>query len=342
LKSNTYVSLLRPTLRDAEAGAFLELRANCVVTYLSQQNGRIDTVHYLDPAGRARQATAKTVVVACSAIESVRLLLLSAEHDPAFAHRLHNGKTPAESLVGKYFLTHCFGGAEADVPAPADKSKSLDSDYATDFCSLEAFLDQRKLWAGGAIYNNTSDQALPISMGRTHRSQDLDTIWKSYVDEANITGDAFVDWLKQNFQRGLSVSFMANQVPMKSNRIELHPTVTDKWNRPVAYILKGWHPHDLWLMGQLADMCKQILQSGGASVVGSGHVGGDARARIANHILGGLRFGEDPEDSVLDPSCKHHQFDNLYVTDGAFMPTSGGANPTLTIQANAFRVADLI
>ena len=35
-------------------------------------------------------------------------------------------------------------------------------------------------------------------------------------------------------------------------------------------------------------------------------------------------------------------FDNLYVTDGAFMPTSGGANPTLTIEANSFRVADKI
>jgi len=45
---------------------------------------------------------------------------------------------------------------------------------------------------------------------------------------------------------------------------------------------------------------------------------------------------------VLDPDCKAWAFDNLYVTDGSFMPTSGGANPTLTIQANAFRVADIL
>jgi len=68
----------------------------------------------------------------------------------------------------------------------------------------------------------------------------------------------------------------------------------------------------------------------------------NALARMANHILGGARFGKDPTDSVLDQDCRAWQFDNLYVTDGSFMPTSGGANPTLTIQANALRVADLL
>jgi choline dehydrogenase-like flavoprotein len=66
----------------------------------------------------------------------------------------------------------------------------------------------------------------------------------------------------------------------------------------------------------------------------------NALARIANHILGGARFGADPADSVLNVDCRAWHFENLYVTDGAFMPTSGGANPTLTIQANSFRVAD--
>ena len=76
----------------------------------------------------------------------------------------------------------------------------------------------------------------------------------------------------------------------------------------------------------------------------SGHVqmATNASARIANHILGGARFGTDQNDAVLDPDCRAWQFDNLYLTDGACMPTSGGANPTLTIQANAFRVADVL
>lgn len=342
LKSNTYVALLRPVMQSSEHKDYLELRANCVVTHLSQSNGRVSDVHYLDPSGKQRSVTGKIVIVACSAIESVRLMLLSAQIDSAFAMRLHQGKSPADSLVGKYFLTHAFGGAEGDVPSGQffDKSISLDSDYASDFCSSQGFLLANQLWAGAAVYNNTSDQALPISLGRTHGSQDLDTIWSSYVDQFQIAGEGFLGWLDDNFQRGLSISFMANQVPMRTNRIELHPTITDKWGRAVAYILKGWHSHDQHLMNVMAAVCRDILEKGGIKVQGFGHVGNDARARIANHILGGMRFGDDRDDSVLDPHCRVWDFDNLYVTDGSFMPTSGGANPTLTIQANSFRVAD--
>jgi choline dehydrogenase-like flavoprotein len=80
------------------------------------------------------------------------------------------------------------------------------------------------------------------------------------------------------------------------------------------------------------------------SDLGSGgvYMAENALARCSNHILGGARFGTDPKDSVLDRENRAWELDNLYVTDGAFMPTSGGANPTLTIQANAFRVGDLL
>jgi choline dehydrogenase-like flavoprotein len=64
--------------------------------------------------------------------------------------------------------------------------------------------------------------------------------------------------------------------------------------------------------------------------------------RIANHVLGGARFGTNRNDSVLDVNCRAWDFDNLYVTDGSFMPTSGSGNPTHTIEANSFRVADAL
>jgi choline dehydrogenase-like flavoprotein len=55
-----------------------------------------------------------------------------------------------------------------------------------------------------------------------------------------------------------------------------------------------------------------------------------------------LRMGNDPTSSVLNKDCRAHEVDNLYAVDGSPFPTSTGVNPTLTIMANAWRVADFI
>jgi choline dehydrogenase-like flavoprotein len=60
------------------------------------------------------------------------------------------------------------------------------------------------------------------------------------------------------------------------------------------------------------------------------------------HQAGTARFGRDPATSVLDLDCKCHELDNLYVADASFFPSIGSVNPTLTIIANALRVADKI
>ena len=58
------------------------------------------------------------------------------------------------------------------------------------------------------------------------------------------------------------------------------------------------------------------------------------------HQAGTAQFGTDPAKSVLDTNCKAWDLDNLYVVDASFQPSQGATNPTLTIVANAIRVAD--
>src|SRR3978361_1648574 len=58
------------------------------------------------------------------------------------------------------------------------------------------------------------------------------------------------------------------------------------------------------------------------------------------HQAGTMKFGADPKTSVLDLNCRAHEVDNLYVVDAGFFPSIGAVNPTLTIIANALRVAD--
>jgi choline dehydrogenase-like flavoprotein len=60
------------------------------------------------------------------------------------------------------------------------------------------------------------------------------------------------------------------------------------------------------------------------------------------HACGTCRFGSDPSTAVLDTNNRVHDLDNLYVVDASFFPTSGGANPSLTVAANALRVAEHI
>ncbi|MCW5966989.1 MAG: GMC family oxidoreductase [Blastocatellales bacterium] len=60
------------------------------------------------------------------------------------------------------------------------------------------------------------------------------------------------------------------------------------------------------------------------------------------HQNGTIRFGKDPKTSALDPNCKSHKVDNLYVVDGSFFCSSAAVNPALTIMANALRVGDHI
>ncbi len=100
-------------------------------------------------------------------------------------------------------------------------------------------------------------------------------------------------------------------------------------------------------MDTYATQADEILRLAGAGdnrvqFVGKGgsYLAPNGIVRIANHILGGARFGPDRNDSVLDPNCRAWDFDNLFITDGSFMPTSGSGNPTNTIEANSFRVAD--
>ena len=72
------------------------------------------------------------------------------------------------------------------------------------------------------------------------------------------------------------------------------------------------------------------------------YLGKDVPIGGTAHQAGTLRFGTDPATSVLDLDCKAHEIDNLYVTDASFFPSIGAVNPTLTIIANALRVADHI
>jgi choline dehydrogenase-like flavoprotein len=63
---------------------------------------------------------------------------------------------------------------------------------------------------------------------------------------------------------------------------------------------------------------------------------------VGGHHIGTARMSDDPKRGVVNPQCRTHDVENLYLAGSAVFPTSGSANPTLTIVALAIRIADQI
>ncbi len=62
----------------------------------------------------------------------------------------------------------------------------------------------------------------------------------------------------------------------------------------------------------------------------------------AGHIMGTYRMGINPKSSVVDANLTSHDHKNLFLVGAGVMPTTGSANPTLTIAALSLKCADYI
>jgi choline dehydrogenase-like flavoprotein len=136
----------------------------------------------------------------------------------------------------------------------------------------------------------------------------------------------------------LKFEVFADWLPHDDCFASLDPDVVDKWGSPVARIRLGYHPHNRKIAQYLAARGEDVMR-----ILGTSNV----RSRVfdsppPNLMAGGCRFGTDPATSVLDPDCRAHEVENLFVTDGSFMPTGGSVPYTWTIYANALRVAERI
>ncbi|WP_413728248.1 GMC oxidoreductase [Sodalis sp. RH19] len=121
---------------------------------------------------------------------------------------------------------------------------------------------------------------------------------------------------------------MSEDLPERDNRVMIEgDKIILKWKR------NNWRSHML-----LVKRMKKALKSCGFPLVFSKPFD----KRTPSHQCGTVRMGVDPKLSPLDPFCRAWNHDNLFVVDASFMPTSAAVNPSLTIAAQALRVADEI
>jgi gluconate 2-dehydrogenase alpha chain len=128
------------------------------------------------------------------------------------------------------------------------------------------------------------------------------------------------------------------QLPYAEHRVDLDPTHKDPMGMPRARTTTRHRESDYKAFDFLTGKAMDWLRAAGASETWVPEMWG--MLSVQPHCYGATRMGEDPAESVVDPSSRVHGAPNVAVLGSCTMPTAGGRNPTLTAQALAWRTAD--
>ncbi|MCO6413571.1 MAG: GMC family oxidoreductase [Thiogranum sp.] len=324
----------RAALLDrAVATGRCEIRPHAKVHKLiSDRQGSVVAAEYFDAEGQRRRVDARIYVVACQAIETSRLLLSSTgpRHPDGLGNRYGQvGKNLLFSAGGSGSGDFAYAGMSAEEAAALKVRGPFVNRNLQDWYYIEdkAF--------GGAAKGGLIDFLLrhPNPIGRAMAAK-----WDD--DDRLVWGRPLQRQLKALFTGAQSLRYeiFCDWTPTDQCFVSLDAGVRDRWGTPVARVRIGYHEQDLKVGRYLNDKALRVMQRMGAGAVRSSVSGSPP----PNLVAGGCRFGNDPASSVLDADCRAHDVENLYVTDGSFMPTGGSVPYTWTIYANAFRVAERI
>jgi choline dehydrogenase-like flavoprotein len=295
---------------DAETICVLPALAHPNVTLVTGARAtRLDTdasgctvtgVHF-ERDGVAEIARGDVVVVACGAIQSAALLLRST------SARWPNGLANDTGLVGRHYMCHqnsaVFALSRHENHSVLQKTFGI-SDW----------------------YHASDDWEFPMGLVQPlNRTSALQLA----AQPPGIDGYSAEHLATHSLEFWLT----SEDLPARDNRVRV-----DRDGR----IVLAYTPNNVEAHARLTRRLATLL----AAVEGEGF-DPDKHYRatrmpigVCSHQCGTLRFGDDPTASVLDRDCRAHGVDNLYAVDASCFPSSAAVNPTLTILANALRVAD--
>jgi choline dehydrogenase-like flavoprotein len=290
-------------------------------------SGQITHVEYRDAEGRLQRVDAKVYVVACQAIETARLLLLST--GPKHQRGLGNGA----GLVGQNLLFSTAAWARGDLSSRQGGRSRTDLLNTAPWINRAVqdfyFLPGEPRRKGGTLeFMLAHPQA--ISRAISAASSPKGMLWglglkrrleERFHEEKQVLVEVFADWL-----------------PNPDCHVTLDPEVKDRFGVPVARVKIGKHPRNEEVATAVLDKGVAILER-----LGCTNLVASSRGAPSTNLVGGTcRFGRDPGRSVLAPDCRMHEVENLFVTDGSFLPTGGSVPFTFTLYANALRVAQAV
>jgi len=298
----------------------LELRTESLAYEITVNDiGRARSVVYYDKDGNSQEVFADQIIVACHAIGSAHLLQLSQ------SGKFKNGIANNNDQVGRNLMFHIvslvqFEMAEAQHGAMGPAGMvSIDNFHPSD--------PSRGFIRGAAILEMPANSPILNTFSAPAALQSTGPVW----------GQDLKDYIRGYRNRNGFIS-PGEDMPVATNRIDLDPDVKDRFGLPAPRITHKNHPNDIALRDFIESQMISLAEAAGAGNIWKLDLsqirGGSA------HVMGTCRMGDDPDTSVIDRWCRTHEVDNLWVVDASFFPTSSGYNPTLTIYANSYRVAD--
>lgn len=308
-KSDSHVCGIEPSLDYPN----VTLLTNSMVIRLETDAGgrNVSAVRVKSGSGAEEKYSAEVIVVSCGAINSAALLLRSAND------KHPNGLANSSDQVGRNYMGHVNSVvlAVSKCPNPTVFQKTL---AVNDFYF--------------------GDEDFPYPMGHISFVGKLDGITLSAGAPAIAPGFTLDLMAKHSLDFWLTTE----DLPRPENRVTLNQN---------GDIVLSYTPNNLEAHKQLQNKLKNLMNNQRKCDIHGGecHQGVFSRnlylgqqiplAGVA-HQNGTIRFGDDPNTSVLNRNCKAHDVDNLYVVDGSFFPSSSAVNPALTIMANALRVGE--
>lgn len=299
---------------------------------LTDGNGKATGILYIDKRTRTEQTIqAKVVILAASACESTRILLNSKSKE--FPNGLGNGS----GLLGRFLMDTVGFGLSGYVPALEGMPR-----YDTDGAGGAHLFMPWWLWEK----HNTLDfpRGYHIEIGGGYSMPGIG----SYHGAARRLGYGaeMKKQIRQSYGASIGFAGRGEMIPNIHSYCELDPTVVDAWGIPVLRFHFKWTDYEWKQARHMEKTFADIITTMGGRVSGLSaaqrEADGISIPGTIIHEVGGARMGTSPKNSVLNGYCQTHDVKNLFVVDGAGFVSNPDKNPTLTINALAWRACDYI
>jgi choline dehydrogenase-like flavoprotein len=313
-------STLASVIPLAERTGRCEIRPNSYVHRIeTDATGRVVGALYFDEQRNTHLQRAKAVILAANGAETPRVLLLSA------SKQFPDGLANSSGLVGKYLMFNSNARVEGLFEQPLNDYKGFAvSRTVHDFYELD--LQRVGFYGGGAL--DARFDLTPYFFAVS-----------GLPPETPRWGTNFKSALRHNFTRTMGIHCTGTSLPLESNSFSLDPDLKDAWGLPALRMTYKDHPDDLKLVNWLSARALEILDAAGAEKKWAHPVNEQV---FSVHLLGTCRMGNDPKASVINTDHRTHDVKNLFLCDGSSLVSSGRGQPTMTIQALAYRAADRI